>query len=168
MMKMKILLVFTFCFLLVGCEMFHHEPMDESATELQAEAYNTANANVALSEAAGSVSNSLTQLGATEQAANPPESVSNPPNPASYGMSMPTTIDWNGPIQPIVEQIANATHYKLQVLGSKPAIPVIVSVQAKNEPMGDVLRNIGYQGGNRASVVIFPSRQVIELRYNQT
>ncbi len=159
-MRMKLLVVILGSLVLTACS-----SQPSSSTALQAEAYETANANVSLAEAAGSVSESLNQLGATMQSAYPPKSVSQPPSPTSYGMGMTTSIDWNGPIEPIVQQIANATHYQLQVLGAAPSIPVIVSVQAKNTPMGDILRNIGYQGGNKASVVVFPSRHVIELRY---
>lgn len=165
-MKIKLFVALLGCVLLAACSSYQVEP--ENTTALQAEAYDTANANVALAEAAGSVSQSLTELGATEQAAHPAQSISAPPNPASYGMSMPTTLDWNGPISPIVQRIADATHYKLEVLGKQPAIPVLVNVQAKNEPMGTVLRDIGYQAGGRAEVVVFPSTHTIELRYKQT
>ncbi len=168
-MKIKLLFVTCSCLLLAACAT--HEQTNVSgptSTDLQAEAYQMAHANVALAEASGSVSQSLTELGATEQAANPPQSVSSPPNPSSYGMGMTTSIDWNGPVQPIVQQIANATHYKLKVLGKAPSIPVIVSVDAKNKPMGDVLRNIGYQTGKRANVVVFPSSHTIELRYEKS
>jgi len=131
-------------------------PNDENAAH---------SSNVALAEAASSVSESLTQLGATEQAARPPINVTEAPNPASYGMEMPTSIDWDGPIGPLVQQIANATNYKLKVLGKSPAIPIIVSISAKNTPIGDVLRNAGYQSAKKAAIVVFPSTHTIELRY---
>ena len=167
-MKIKLLLIASGCILLGACSTTPTNYSNENSTDLQAEAYQMAQANVSLAEAAGSVSQSLTDLGATEQSAYPPQSVSSPPSPASYGMGMTTSIDWNGPIQPIVQQIANATHYKLKVQGKAPSIPVIVSVNAKNKPMGDVLRNIGYQAGKKAKVVVFPSSHTIELRYDQT
>jgi len=122
-------------------------------------------AYVTLAEAADFVGPSLTQLGATEQAAYPPVSVTEPPNPASYGMEIPATIEWNGPIEPLTQQIANATNYKLQVLGRRPSIPVLVSISAKNAPMGDILRDAGYQCGKHAQVIVFPARHIIELRY---
>jgi len=154
-MNKKALILFSCCLLLSACA----KTPDHFATTEDHNAY------VALAEAAGSVSQSLTQLGATEQAAYPPVSVSEPPNPASYGMAIPTSIDWNGPVEPLVRQIANATNYKLNVLGKPPAIPVIVSISAKDTPMGDILRDVGYQSGKRANIVIFPSTHRIELRY---
>jgi defect-in-organelle-trafficking protein DotD len=131
----------------------------------EASAYDTGDAYVSLAESANAVSHSLTDLKSTEQAANPPKNIALPPDPASYGMSMLTSIDWNGPVKPVVEQIANSTNYKLKVLGKEPSIPVIVSIRAQNEPVGYILRDIGYQCGSKADVVIFPSRRLIELRY---
>jgi len=130
-----------------------------------AQIYSTNGEQKALSQAATSVSQSLTQLGETEQAAYPPVSVSQPPNPASYGMAMKASIDWDGPIQPLVQKLANIANYKLRVLGNPPAIPVIVSVSTKNESVGNIVRDVGYQAGKRASVIVFPSTQIIELRY---
>ncbi len=34
-----------------------------------------------------------------------------------------------------------------------------------NQPLGDILRNIGFQCGHKADVVVYPQRRVIELRY---
>ena len=120
---------------------------------------------IALSEAASSVSQSLTDLKATEQAAMPPKSVSTPPSPASYGMGIPATLDWNGPVEPLVAQIANATNYSLKILGTEPSIPIIVTISAKNEAIGNVLKDAGYQCGNRAQIIVYPSIRQIELRY---
>ena len=120
---------------------------------------------LSLQEAATSVSHSIVKLDATEQAAYPPQSVSEPPEPASYGMAIPASIDWNGPVQPLVQKIADATNYKLRVLGKAPAIPVLISISTEKQPMGDILRNAGYQCGKRAQVVVFPSTHTIELRY---
>jgi defect in organelle trafficking protein DotD len=159
-MKIRLLAIIGCCFLLGACASNPSTQTNEAAS--------TQDAYAALAEAAGSVSQSLTRLGETEQAAYPPVSVSEPPSPASYGMAIPTSIEWSGPVQPVVLQIANATNYKLQVLGKAPSIPIIVSVSAKNATMGDVLRDIGYQCGNHANIVIFPSTHLIELRYANT
>jgi defect-in-organelle-trafficking protein DotD len=76
-----------------------------------------------------------------------------------------TSVDWSGPIEQLVKQLADASGYRMRVLGSKPAIPVLVTVYAKNITVADALRDIGYQGGRRATVVIFPDSRVVELRY---
>ncbi|HTM63592.1 MAG TPA: type IVB secretion system lipoprotein DotD [Gammaproteobacteria bacterium] len=118
-----------------------------------------------LAEASYSVSRSLVDLAETEQAADPNLAVEPPPSPASYGMAGLTTIDWSGPVEPLIRQIANASNYRVRVLGTRPAIPVLVTVYAKNVMLGDVLRDVGYQCGKRANVVLFPGSRTIEIRY---
>ena len=127
--------------------------------------YDTSATETSLAEASYSVSRSSVDLAETAQAAHPVPKLAPPPSPGSYGMGMPTSIDWSGPVEPLLKQVAKTADYRLRTLGTTPAIPVIVTVYAKNQMLGDVLRDIGYQCGRRASVVVFPESRVIELRY---
>lgn len=123
------------------------------------------NTGSSLAEASYAVSRSIVSLSETAQAAHPLPKLDPPPNPCSYGMGGLTSIDWSGPIEPLVVQIARVTGYRVRVLGTAPAIPVIVTLYDKNRIVADVLRDVGYQAGRRAAVVIFPDSRVIELRY---
>lgn len=123
------------------------------------------NADASLAEASYSVSRSLSSLSETAQAAHPLPHLDPPPNPASYGMAGLTSVDWSGPVEPLVRQIAKVTGYRVRVLGTEPAIPVLVTVYDKNMMIADILRDVGYQCGRRAAVVVFPESRVIELRY---
>jgi defect-in-organelle-trafficking protein DotD len=123
------------------------------------------NTGASLSEASYAVSRSIVSLSETAQAAHPISSLEPPPNPASYGMAGLTSIDWSGPIEPLVRQIAKAASYQMRVLGVPPAIPVLVTVYDKNRMLADVLRDVAYQCGRRATVVVYPESRVIELRY---
>ena len=125
----------------------------------------TNKSEVSLAEASYSVSNSIVDLAETAQAAHPLPNLAPPPAPASYGMGGLTTVDWSGPVEPLLKQLANASNYRLSVLGTAPAIPIIVTMYKKNAMLGDILRDTGYQCGRRASVVVYPGAQVIELRY---
>jgi defect-in-organelle-trafficking protein DotD len=127
--------------------------------------YDINRAEASLAEASYSMSRSIVDLAETAQAAHPLPVLAPPPSPATYGMAGLTTIDWSGPIEPLLKQIAIASNYRLRVLGTSPAIPVLVSVYSKNVMLGDVLRDVGYQGGRRAAVVVYPGSRVIELRY---
>lgn len=117
-----------------------------------------------LNDAASSISQSLASLAESEAAANP-----SPPfiaqDPQSYGMGATASINWTGPVGPLVEQISKASNYSLRVLGNPPGIPIVVTVHAKNQPLGDILRNVNYQCGQRAHIVVFPNSKVVELRY---
>lgn len=171
--KLNFALLLLGCFFLSACSSYnHHFPSDnaysdEDLNAMHAKQINAADhrAYVALAESASSVGQSLAHLAQTEQAANPPASVNMPPNPASYGMGMKASIDWNGPVQPVVQQLANAANYKLRVMGKAPAIPIVVSVSAKNASVGNILRDIGYQSKARAKIIVFPSTNTVELRY---
>ena len=118
-----------------------------------------------LAEASYSVSRSMVDLAEVAQASHPIQHVESPPDPANYGMGGTTTIDWSGPVEPLIRQIAQAADYRVRVLGTAPAIPVIVTIYEKNIKLGDALRDVGYQCGRRATVVVFPESRVIELRY---
>ena len=122
-------------------------------------------AEAKIAQAAASVSNSLRELEATQQAATPPAKVNNMPAPSSYGMAAKASIDWSGPIEPLVSQIAADSHYKLQVLGSAPAVPIIITISQQNVSIANILRNVGYQAGTYAETVVFPSTRIIQLRY---
>jgi defect-in-organelle-trafficking protein DotD len=135
------------------------------AAPKQPKGYDLSKSESSLAEASYSVSRSIVDLAETAQAAHPLPALAPPPNPLAYGMAGLTTIDWSGPVEPLLKQIAIASNYRLRVLGTEPAIPVLVTIYSKNVMLGDVLRDVGYQGGRRATVVVYPESRVIELRY---
>ncbi|MCD6039349.1 MAG: hypothetical protein K0S27_749 [Gammaproteobacteria bacterium] len=147
-----LILMIILSFILVGCA----KPPASSMPD---------NAGTSLAEASYSVSRSIVSLSETAQASHPLPELAAPPNPASYGMAGLTSIDWSGPVEPLVRQIGKAANYHVRVLGVSPAIPVLVTVYDKNRMLADVLRDVGYQCGRRAAVVIYPESRVIELRY---
>lgn len=155
----KILLYMTIAFFLAACSQSTLPP--DSANKAPV----ADPAQAKLSEAADSVSRSLLALAEIQQAATPPPKTFHTPNPASYGMANLVSVNWSGPIEPLVEQIAKATGYKVRVLGKAPAIPVMVSLTEKNKPLGEILTNAGYQAGKKANIVVFPHSHTIELRY---
>ena len=122
-------------------------------------------ASASLSEASYSVSRSIVSLSETAQAAHPIPDLGPAPNPASYGMAGLTSVDWSGPIEALVKQLAKSADYRVRILGKAPAIPVLVTVYDKNMMLADILRDVGYQAGRRASVVVYPEERVVELRY---
>lgn len=123
------------------------------------------NAQAKLAEAAASVSQSLEQLASIEKAVHPAAKIPPPPDPVSIGMAKLATVDWNGPIEPLVRKIAAATNYKVRVLGKPPAIPALVSISAQNTPLADILRDAAFQVEKKADIVLYPRSRVIEIRY---
>lgn len=135
------------------------------ATHEAPQSYDIAKSANSLAEASYAVSHSMVDLAETAQAAHPVPNLAPPPSPATYGMGGLTTVDWSGPVEPLVRQLATAANYRTRILGTAPAIPVLVTINAKNVMLGDVIRDVGYQCGRRATVVLFPDSRVVELRY---
>jgi defect in organelle trafficking protein DotD len=152
-MNNRLAFIATFCFIVTACAQTPPPSNPLDSTE------------ASLAESSYAVSRSISSLSETAQAAHPLPQLQQPPNPASYDMAGLTSIDWSGPVEPLVRQIASAANYRFRVLGTAPAIPVLVTVYDKNMMLADILRDVGYQCGRRASVVVFPESRVIELQY---
>jgi defect-in-organelle-trafficking protein DotD len=153
-MNIKLASIVTLLLTLSGCSS-NPRPEQQNLTGL----------NSSLAEASYSVSRSIVSLAETAQASHPTPVLAPPPNPETYGMAGLTSVDWSGPVQPLIGQIAKTANYRMRVLGPAPGIPVLVTINAKNVMLADILRDVGYQCGRRAEVVVFPRSRVIELRY---
>lgn len=126
-------------------------------------------ASMRLVEAASSVSNSLDELAKIEAASTPPGVNGKPlPDAQSYALQSKASVDWSGPIEPLLERIAKISGYHVRVLGKAPAIPVLVSLSAKNITLSDMLRNAALQAGKKADILVYANSHVIELRYAKT
>ena len=155
MKRPALLIISLFCGLLTAC----------AAPQTSLQAPNSDSTAIALAQAAGAASKSLEGLEANQQAANPPKIAHPIPAAATYGMQMPISIDWDGPIGPLVSKIAETANYKLRVLGVVPPVPVLISIHAKNTELANILRSAGLQAGKRASIVVYPSSKTVELSY---
>ena len=123
-------------------------------------------ATIQLAEAASSVSRSMSELAVIERATTP-RPVYPLPFVSNYpGMTNLISVDWSGPIGPLVLRLASAANYRLKVLGNPPAIPAIVTINAHDAIVGDVLRDAAFQSSKKASIYVIPSSRVIELRYH--
>ena len=111
------------------------------------------------------VNSSLQELAAIEKATHPQVKMPNPMDPTMIGMGQLLSIDWTGPIGPLVHKIAKISDYKVRTLGTAPAIPVVVSITAKNTPLADILRDANFQCGQHANIAVYPANKIIELRY---
>ena len=124
------------------------------------------NVDSKLTEAASSVINSMNELAALKIAAEPEHKYTAEPNNQMATLQQETSIDWNGPVEPIMRKIASTGKFKFKVLGTRPTIPVIVSLKMKNSALSDIIRNISYQTSGKAKIAIYTKQKVLELRYN--
>jgi defect-in-organelle-trafficking protein DotD len=122
-------------------------------------------AQTKLAEAALSTSDSLGQLAAMEKVDAPKSKLSPPLRADSVGLGGLASVDWTGPVEPLVLKLAHAGKYKFRAIGKNPAIPVLVAVYATNMPIADILRDANLQAGRKADIMVYPSQRLIELRY---
>jgi defect-in-organelle-trafficking protein DotD len=124
-------------------------------------------ATIKLAEAANSINDQMVEMAKIEKALTPPNRDNTLTIPNASGLQRKVTVDWSGPIEELTHKIARASRYRLRILGQEPAIPILVTVSSRDNPqsLADILRNIDYQAGNKASIHVYPNQKIIELRY---
>lgn len=87
------------------------------------------------------------------------------------GVSLPSelteaiTIDWQGNVEPLVAAIAKRIGYRFAVSGRAPAVPVVVSLNAREEQVHDIIRRAGNMIHDHGDLALNPAAKTIELRY---
>ena len=122
-------------------------------------------ASIKLARAATDISHSMRDIARVEKVVIPPKQDNVLTIPNAFNLQTRATVDWSGPIEELTSRIAKAAHYQLRILGQEPSVPLLISMDARDESLGEILRNIDYQAGKRASIHVYPNTQVIELRY---
>ena len=117
-----------------------------------------------LAAAVDRASTALQTLASVEQARNPGVSIQAAPS-APKELRQAVSVDWVGPVEALARSLADRAGYQLQVNGDKPPVPVVVSVQAREKSVIEVLRDLGLQVGRRAEIVVDPDRRIVELNY---
>jgi defect in organelle trafficking protein DotD len=117
-----------------------------------------------LASAVDKASAALQTLASVEQARNPNASIQQVPY-APQELRRTVTIDWVGPIEPIMRRLADRAGYDMQVNGDLPPAPVVISLNAREKSVIEVLRDVGLQAGQRADVVVDPEHRIVELNY---
>mgnify|MGYP002725696173 FL=1 len=127
-------------------------------------------AMLALSESAQRIQNTWNELGAVERSKSPEYMRFADDFETGYPYQLDNLVDVNygGPIEQLVDSMARSAGYDFNVVGGRPVKPVLVYVRAKDSRIGDILRDVGYQAGSRAGVVIHPRRYLIALVYVPT
>jgi len=154
--KLLLLLLLAFHFTACSAPMMAKKPPINAPSD---------DASIKLAEAAVSVSDSMMQMARVEKVLMPPEAdnIINIPN--TYNLQTRARIDWDGPIEDLLERIAHAAHYRIRVLGKSPPLPILINLNTKDQSLAEILRDIDYQAGNKATIHVYPTNQVIELRY---
>lgn len=122
--------------------------------------------NAQLAEAATSVSSSLNKLAEIKLSEMKYDPAKQEESFAKVkGMNEISSIDWNGPVEPILRKIAAAGKHKFKVMGRAPSIPILIDLDMRNVALSDILQNITYQAAGKAHIVYVSKEDTIELRY---
>lgn len=154
-MNIKLIMLLVSLISLAGCSYIKKPPYNDPSDD----------ATIWLAEAAHSVSNSMMDMAKTEKVLTPPHRDNMMTIPNAPGLQTHASIEWSGPISEITKRVAKAANYHLRIIGQEPAIPILVGVNSKHKTLGEILRNIDYQAGNKAYIHVYPRQKVIELRY---
>lgn len=117
-----------------------------------------------MAEAADRASNSLQTLAAIEQTKSPGVAVQ-PIHNAPEELARAMTVTWVGPPEQILRKLADRASYDFIKLGNPPPVPLVVNINVQNEPVIEVLRDVGLQLGVRADVKVDSEKKMIELHY---
>ncbi|MEP3665211.1 MAG: DotD/TraH family lipoprotein [Roseibium sp.] len=123
--------------------------------QIEAAVTTTANANQAIAEV-----EVATSRPAAAAASRVPENVVLPPDAVQ-----PVTVDWQGGLEPFLEQMASRAGYTFRTSGQKPANEVVVNITANEEPLFGVVRRAGNMARGHADIAFNPTAKVIEIRY---
>lgn len=82
-------------------------------------------------------------------------------------LNVVVTLKWNGPIEPLLRQMASLTGYQFQVFGKAPFSPILVNIDDTDNPVSalTIIRNADVQAGLNAQILIYQDQKVISLRY---
>ena len=157
MILQRFCLIVGVIFISAGCThvMYKKPPVNEPSDD----------ATIRLAEAATSVNRSMREMERIDKVVTPPHRSNKLNIPSSYPLWMHASVDWSGPIREITCRVAKAAGYHCNVLGKAPAIPVLISITCKNKTLREILRDIDYQAGKKASIHVYPHRKIVELRY---
>lgn len=117
-----------------------------------------------LADAADRASNALHSLAEIENQRGPNVAAA-PIGDAPLELRQTLTVNWIGPADAITKTLADQAGYQFSVAGNAPAIPVVVSIDAENKPIIEILRDVGLQLGKRADVRVDANAMRVELHY---
>lgn len=81
------------------------------------------------------------------------------------GMDKRVSINWDGPIEPFLQTMANQTGYRFIEKGVRPVPTIMIRIMADNKRVIDLVRDAGLQAGEKGLVRVIESGQVLELQY---
>jgi defect-in-organelle-trafficking protein DotD len=166
MRKATVISIIALGIILSACTPVQHRP--SRGETLESASAPSVDVDTELKSVAFSVQHSLRTLAASKEPHELNAINTKPLVTIEGGMGQRATIDWSGPIEPLLHRLAHMSRYNVKVLGPTPPIPVVVTMMVENRQIADIVKDAGLQAGRRANLVVYPSSRIIELRYIPT
>ena len=125
--------------------------------------YDETDSNDKLAEAAASVSQSLSELAQIQRSVHEVKQFKSDPNLVRIKAGK-VSIDWTGPVDTLLGKIAQSTKLHYRTIGNKPPLPIIVSVNAHDVFVSDLIRDVAYKVQSQAAISLSKDN-ILELRY---
>ena len=157
----KILIAFFGVALLAGCDTsssYSGSTVTPVATEPDI-------VTVKLAAAADKASKALDTISGIEQERNPATPPMEDYSNAPASLMQPVSLKWSGPIEQVAQALADRAGMRFHIKGTRPPVPIVVNVDAYQQPIIHVLHDLGLQAGHRADLAVDAQNGVIELRY---
>ncbi|MFI4954513.1 MAG: DotD/TraH family lipoprotein [Gammaproteobacteria bacterium] len=155
-MRIRILMIIS-CLVVAGCQIPREDPADD-LPDLN---------HIELGEAAIAVSDSLDDLAAISAERAVVRIEPQTQDQLDYNLTQLASVDWTGPAEPLVQELAQAVNYHVRVIGKAPPNIVIVNLSKRNTPVGELLRDVTLQIQQHADLIIYPQSKLIEIHYHK-
>jgi defect-in-organelle-trafficking protein DotD len=156
-------------FLLAGCSSWDRMWSSDSSYQLEAGtpiATQPDIVSIKLAQAADRASKALDTIANIEQQKNPSVApMQKDFASASPSMMQPVTLRWSGPVEQVARVLAERAGMRFRASGRAPGVPLVVNIDAFQQPILHVLRDIGLQAGSRADLLVDQNEGVVEVRY---
>lgn len=122
-----------------------------------------------IADAADRATRALESLAAVEQVRTPSAAAAAAAVPnAPPELQKAVTFQWSGPAEDVIRDLASRAGYTFHTVGAQPPVPILVNLDIYNEPMIEVLRDVGLQMGTRADLKLDANRRSVEIIYAPT
>ncbi len=118
-----------------------------------------------IAKAAEKASSALDTISGIEQQRSPITQMEDNYSNASPELMQPVSINWTGPIEQITETLASKAGLSFKTRGGKPPAPLIVTINAYQRPLVEILRDVGLQAGQRADLSVNGLSGFVEISY---
>jgi len=117
-----------------------------------------------IAQSAEKASQALNTISAIEQQRSPVPFVEDYSSAPST-MTQIISVNWTGPIEQITQTLASRAGLRFRTKGNPPPVPLTVVVDAYQQPLVEVLRDMGLQAGQRADITVDGQKGFVEIRY---